>query len=53
MEIADISGKIVFTQTEIPGNIVVPVSLHVSKGYYILRIFSAGKKIATIRIIKS
>jgi hypothetical protein len=53
MTIADLSGKNIFSQTMIPGNTVVPFNLQVSKGYYIVRIFSAGKKIATIKIVKS
>ena len=53
MTITDLSGKIIYTQTKIPGNTVVPVTFQVTKGYYIVRIFSAGKKIATIKIVKS
>jgi hypothetical protein len=52
MTIADLSGRNIYSQT-IPANTVVPVNLQVTKGYYIVRIFSSGKKIATIKIVKT
>jgi hypothetical protein len=53
MVITELSGKNIYSQNRIPGNTVVPVTPQVSKGYYIVRIFSAGKKIATMKIVKS
>ena len=53
LSIADINGKIVYTRKKIEGNTVVPVDLKVPQGYYILRIFTGGWKIATIKVIKS
>jgi len=53
MEIADLSGKIVYSQTKLPGNTIIPVSLQGSGGFYIIRILSGGKKVAAIKIVKS
>jgi hypothetical protein len=53
MEITDLSGKIVYSQTKLPGNTIIPVSFQGSRGLYIIRILSGGKKVAVIKIVKS
>jgi hypothetical protein len=53
LSITDANGKIFYTQDQINGNTVIPVTLHIPQGLYILKVFTGIKKIATIKIIKS
>jgi len=50
--VADLGGKIIYKETLVPGNTVIPVNLQVPNGLYIVRVFSGGKDIATIKIVK-
>ncbi len=51
--ISDLSGRIIFKQNKIAGNSVTPVHLQGSPGFYILRIYCGGTKIASLKIIKA
>jgi hypothetical protein len=53
MSVADLSGKVVYSQNKLPGNTIIPVNLQVSKGLYFINLFFSGKKIKTIKIVKS
>ena len=48
----DLSGKIVYKQDQVPGNTIIPVNLKLQHGMYIIRIYSEGKKIANLKIVK-
>jgi hypothetical protein len=51
--IADMSGKVVYHQKNVPGNSVTIVYPEISSGMYLLRIYYRGTKVATIKIINS
>lgn len=39
ISVVDINGKITYSQSEVPGNITIPVNLQVSRGIYFLRLY--------------
>lgn len=53
LSVADLSGKIIYTQNKTPGNEIIPLNLTIPKGMYFIRIYLKGKKIAQIKIVKS
>ena len=53
LSIADLNGKIIYMQNRTPGNTVLPLNLTVPKGVYLLKIHLRGKKISTLKVVKS
>ena len=53
LSVADLSGKIIYTQNKTPGNELMTLNLSIPSGMYFIRIFLKGKKIGLIKIVKS
>ncbi|MDP4222531.1 MAG: LamG-like jellyroll fold domain-containing protein [Bacteroidota bacterium] len=53
MSVADMYGKIIFVRKKVPGNSVMPVNLQVSQGFYFIRFYNNGKRVAVMKIFKS
>jgi hypothetical protein len=53
LSVADLSGKIIYTQNKTPGNELMSLNLTIPRGLYFIRINFKGKKIALIKIVKS
>ena len=53
LSVADLSGKIIYTQNRTPGNELMTLKLSLPRGMYFIRIFLKGKKIALVKIVKS
>ena len=52
LRITDLNGKVICTRTEIPGNTIATQNLQGAAGMFILNVYSQGKKIATVRLIR-
>jgi len=52
ISVADQSGKVIYTLDNVDGNLIVPVTFRANSGFYILRVFTDGMKVGTIKLIK-
>ncbi len=52
IEISNMAGRIIHTQTRVPGNSVTPLHIQGSPGMYFLRIYQEKTKVFSMKIIK-
>ena len=53
LSLADMSGRILLTRENTPGNEIIPFNLNLPKGIYFLKIYLNGRKISIVKIMKS
>ena len=48
----DLTERLVYKRTKIPGNSITPVTFNAAQGIYIVRVFKGDQRVATFRMIK-